>query len=145
MANKVVQTSISNFTLHFYTDGEGKPRAIASRRIVSRGPLSELPEGAECLRSLVKGFSLQQGFLIDVNWLFRELPFEIAQQVLVEDEELRLPPQALPIDDVETCGIPETDRRVLWPLVRQHRGGFFVVHIDCTTEPFTWVLRESSE
>jgi signal transduction histidine kinase len=106
MAGKVVQTSISNFTLHFYTDGEGKPRAIASRRIVSRGPLSELPEGAECLRSLVKGFSLQQGFLIDVNWLFRELPFEIAQQVLVEDEELRLPPQALPIDDVETVFKP---------------------------------------
>jgi len=102
MADKVVQTSISDFTLHFYIDGQGKPRAMASRRIVSRGPLGELPDGAECLRSLVKGFSLQQGFIIDVNWLFRELPFEIAQQVLVEDEELRLPPQALPIDDMET-------------------------------------------
>jgi 8-oxo-dGTP diphosphatase len=38
----------------------------------------------------------------------------------------------VPVDRVEALRIPETDRRVMWPLVRQHRGGgFFTVHIDC--------------
>ena len=44
---------------------------------------------------------------------------------------------------VESLNIPETDRRVMWPHVRRHRGGFFVVHIDCSTEPFTWRLEQS--
>lgn len=38
--------------------------------------------------------------------------------------------------------IPETDRRVIWPLFWQHRGGFFMVHIDCTTEPMTWQVQQ---
>ena len=45
--------------------------------------------------------------------------------------------------DVESLPIPETDRRVMWPTVRAHRGGFFVVHIDCSVEPFVWRLCES--
>lgn len=28
--------------------------------------------------------------------------------------------------------IPYTDRTIIWPLVRQHQGGFFAVHIDCS-------------
>ncbi|MEE2907035.1 MAG: NUDIX hydrolase [Planctomycetota bacterium] len=36
--------------------------------------------------------------------------------------------------------IPETDRRVIWPLVQKHKGGFFGAHIDCRTDPFTWSL-----
>lgn len=47
-------------------------------------------------------------------------------------------------DTVESLDIPETDRRVMWPSVQSHRGGFFMVHIDCTTDPFTWQLVESS-
>lgn len=39
--------------------------------------------------------------------------------------------------------IPETDRKVMWPQVRAHRGGFFMVHIDCTQEPMAWVVQES--
>ena len=38
--------------------------------------------------------------------------------------------------------IPETDQRVIWPLVQQHRKGFFGAHIDCTTDPFTWSLTQ---
>lgn len=52
------------------------------------------------------------------------------------------------IDQVETIGIPETDRRVMWPNVKALRGrrealGFFMAHIDCSTDPFTWRLEES--
>jgi len=46
-------------------------------------------------------------------------------------------------DDVERLPIPPTDRAILWPQVRAHRGGFFVVDIDCSTEPMTHSLRES--
>jgi 8-oxo-dGTP diphosphatase len=46
-------------------------------------------------------------------------------------------------DRVPDLGIPDTDRLVMWPMVQQHRGGFFMVHIDCRTDPFTWDLQES--
>jgi len=36
--------------------------------------------------------------------------------------------------------IPQTDRRVIWPLFWANRGGFFMAHIDCTTDPFVWTL-----
>lgn len=46
------------------------------------------------------------------------------------------------VDEVETKKIPETDRQVIWDLVKQHRGGFFAVHIDCSVTPFTWTVQE---
>ncbi|MDP1660432.1 MAG: NUDIX domain-containing protein [Phycisphaerales bacterium] len=37
---------------------------------------------------------------------------------------------------IDALPIPETDRRIIWPLVLKHdhadRPGFFAVHIDCT-------------
>ncbi len=51
----------------------------------------------------------------------------------------------IPQEKVMDLKIPETDRRVIWPMVCKHRGGFFGVHIDCRTDPFTWsVVQESS-
>jgi 8-oxo-dGTP diphosphatase len=44
---------------------------------------------------------------------------------------------------VEALDIPETDRQVMWPNVRKHQGGFFVAHIDCRPNPFTWSLDQS--
>jgi len=48
----------------------------------------------------------------------------------------------IPVDDVESIGIPETDQKILWPLVRKHRGGFFALHIDCSVKPFKWTVQE---
>ena len=38
------------------------------------------------------------------------------------------------VDEVERLRIPETDRKVLWPLLkpRRHAGGFLMVEIDCS-------------
>ena len=47
------------------------------------------------------------------------------------------------IEEVESLDIPITDRQVMWPLVQNHRGGFFMVHIDCSVEPMRWDVRES--
>ncbi|HMN95242.1 MAG TPA: NUDIX domain-containing protein [Phycisphaerales bacterium] len=49
----------------------------------------------------------------------------------------------VPVDEVAALAIPETDRAVMWPNVRRHRGGFFMAHIDCSVDPFTWRLVES--
>jgi 8-oxo-dGTP diphosphatase len=38
----------------------------------------------------------------------------------------------VPIADVASAGIPETDRTIMWPNVQAHRGGFFMVDIDCS-------------
>ena len=46
------------------------------------------------------------------------------------------------VNDVESKNIPNTDREIIWPLVKQHRGGFFAVDIDCTTSPFAWEVKE---
>ena len=58
----------------------------------------------------------------------------------------------VPLDRVESLDIPETDRKVMWPNVLAHRPadggpnghrGFFMAHIDCSTDPFTWRIEES--
>tara|TARA_B100000959_G_scaffold286392_1_gene364839 strand:- start:10472 stop:11005 length:534 start_codon:yes stop_codon:yes gene_type:complete len=46
------------------------------------------------------------------------------------------------VDEVESKDIPNTDQEIIWPLVKQHRGGFFAVDINCKHEPFTWEVKE---
>jgi 8-oxo-dGTP diphosphatase len=48
-----------------------------------------------------------------------------------------------PVDEVDDLPIPATDRDVMWPNVRRHKGGFFMVHIDCCVEPMVWSVDES--
>ncbi len=48
------------------------------------------------------------------------------------------------IDEVANLEIPQTDREIMWPLVQKHRGGFFMVHIDCSVKPMGWEVRESN-
>ena len=99
MNESTIVVSVSDFRLQFYLDDNNIPRAIASRRVYSTiGPLEDLQADAECLEPLVKGFHLQQGFLIDVNWLFQELPFRIEDQALNAHESLHRPEPGGPID-----------------------------------------------
>jgi 8-oxo-dGTP diphosphatase len=49
-------------------------------------------------------------------------------------------------DQIESLPLPETDRRIIWPLVRRHDGerpGFFVVHIDCRDGGMKWQVEQS--
>ncbi len=44
-------------------------------------------------------------------------------------------------DEVEhKLNVPETDRRIIYPLFREYRGQFFHVHIDCTDGQYVWRL-----
>jgi 8-oxo-dGTP diphosphatase len=47
------------------------------------------------------------------------------------------------VEDVAALPIPQTDREVMWPNVCRHRGGFFMVHIDCSQEPMVPRLCEA--
>ena len=44
---------------------------------------------------------------------------------------------------VASLPLPETDRRIIWPLVHEHEGGFFAVHIDCDGPELTWTVEQS--
>ncbi len=53
-------------------------------------------------------------------------------------------------DSIDSLPLPESDRKVIWPLIRQHEGpaatdpharpGFFAVHIDCTGDEISWTV-----
>lgn len=53
------------------------------------------------------------------------------------------------LDEIDSLPIPETDRQIIWPLVRQAEPtprnpepGFFAVHIDCTGPSLTWAVEQ---
>ncbi len=52
-------------------------------------------------------------------------------------------------EDIDGLPLPETDRRVIWPLIRAHeapegqRPGFFSVHIDCRGGGVEWTVEQS--
>ena len=109
MVGETLEHSISDFKLTFYVDDDGSPRALASRRVRHAGlaSLSRASDGLLCLEPLAKGFDLEQGFLIDVYWLTRDLPFSLARQILSPDEaELVVPQEAGPMDDLTTVFEP---------------------------------------
>jgi len=51
--------------------------------------------------------------------------------------------------EVESLDLPETDRRVIWPMIRRHeqadpwaRPGFFAIHIDCSGPEMRWDVHQ---
>lgn len=51
--------------------------------------------------------------------------------------------QWVPVASISDLDLPDTDRRIMWPSAQKHRGGFFMVEIDCTKEPFEFRVVES--
>ena len=74
-------------------------------------------------------------FLFEVK---RPILHEEIQNMVFEEGTL----EWVHVDDVEHKNIPDTDKKIIWNLVKQHRGGFFAVDIDCSKEPFTWEIKE---
>ena len=54
------------------------------------------------------------------------------------------------LDQIDALLLPDTDRRIIWPLIRAHerisggdgRPGFFAVHIDCTGPQMSWAVEQ---
>lgn len=73
------------------------------------------------------------------HWLM--FLYEVTRPVRVERmtfEEGRL--EWHDLEAVESLAIPETDRKVIWPLFRRFRGRFFAAHIDCRDGRYDWRL-----
>lgn len=57
-------------------------------------------------------------------------------------------------DTLDTLALPDTDRRIIWPLIRSaenglswshsRRPGFFAVHIDCRGKDMVWSVEQES-
>jgi 8-oxo-dGTP diphosphatase len=119
--------------------GEG-PHECAVREIHEEAGLS-LPPDMVRLTGIVseRGYEGQTHWLI---FLFEVLrPITRDEITMVDFDEGRL--EWVDIARVHDLPIPETDREFMWPLVQSHRGGFFMVHIDCTVEPMKWTVTES--
>ncbi len=54
-------------------------------------------------------------------------------------------------EEIEGLPLPDTDRQIIWPLVRKHETsggdgglGFFALHIDCAGESITWNVEQET-
>ena len=111
MRDWTLPVSVSRFHLEFYRENH-VPRAVASRRITlpSLGE-TDLPERADCLGPLLhEGFSTIQGFFLDVDWLFGDLPFSIASRILKDPEELLYPDERF--EPCATCAVVQPVREM---------------------------------
>ena len=45
-------------------------------------------------------------------------------------------------DAIGSLPLPETDKRVIWPLFWKYRGQFFAAHINCRNNELTWRLEQ---
>ncbi|MBL9140846.1 MAG: NUDIX domain-containing protein [Phycisphaerae bacterium] len=93
----------------------------------------------------MSGIVSERGYEGQTHWLI--FLFEVTRAVhpseipLMEFDEGKL--EWVPEDQIESLAIPNTDRTIMWPAVRAHAGGFFMVEIDCSVKPMTHRIVES--
>jgi 8-oxo-dGTP diphosphatase len=113
------------------------PARCAQREIQEEAGLSIPIE-----RLHLAGLISETGYDHQTHWLmfyYQVLgPVELEPFTMREGSLEWIEPEA-----IESLPMPETDRQVIWPLVRAHAGGFFAVHIDCTGPELAWQVQES--
>ena len=80
-----VSMETSPFHLQFYQEPDGTPRIVATRRVLAQ-QLPQLVGLSECVHRLAGGLGLVQGFFIDPDWFFGDLPEQVARAVLNDRE-----------------------------------------------------------
>lgn len=85
------------------------------------------------------GLVSEKAFGDQTHWLM--FLYEVTRPVSIERTEFEEGTlEWHQLDAVEQLQIPETDRRVIYPLFRRYRGRFFHVHIDCRDGACDWRL-----
>lgn len=121
------------------TEGEG-PHECAVREIYEEAGLRLTPEMVR-----LTGIVSERAYEGQTHWLI--FLFEVMRPVRRDEivamdfDEGML--EWVDVEKVHDLPIPQTDREFMWPLVKNHRGGFFMVHIDCSVEPMVWTVTES--
>jgi 8-oxo-dGTP diphosphatase len=112
------------------------PGACALREIHEEAGLALRPADLH-----LTGVVSETGYLDQAHWLMflYEVvgPVAVARQSFAEGRLEWHPPAALP-----SLPIPETDRRVIWPLFWRYRGSFFAAHIDCRGGTLRWRVEQ---
>lgn len=90
LETQVKSVQVWEFHLRFYRETDGTPRVLATRlvRIPGDKRLARMPT---CFDSAGRTVTIRQGFFIDPNWLFHDMPTFLAAQVLKGSQEF-IPP-----------------------------------------------------
>ncbi len=92
-------------------------------------------------RLQLAGIVSEKGYEGQTHWLmfiYRVLGAVSVEKRTISEGELHWKT----IEDLEHLPLPETDREIIWPLIFEHEGGFFAVHIDCTGEKLCWTVEQ---
>lgn len=113
------------------------PTAAAIREIREETGL-EIPADRLHLSGIVSETAYQREthwliFLYDVIGPVELEPHEMDEGTLDWHDE----------SQVDVLALPETDLKIIWPLRAKHRGGFFMVHIDCQNDELCWRVEQS--
>jgi len=119
------------------------PAQCARREIMEEAAIEVPPE-----RLHLGGLISEAGYEGEGHWLlfyFRVLgPVEVTTGVMCEGRLEWHDP-----GEIDRLSLPETDRRVIWPLIRRTEPagpgqlpGFFSVHIDCTGPEMRWGIEQ---
>lgn len=121
------------------------PAQCARREIMEEAELDIPPERLHLI-----GLVSEQEFEGKGHWLmfvYRVLgPVETPARQIREGELAWFTPE-----EVDALPLPETDRKVIWPLMRKAEArtpggvpGFFAVHIDCRDGGMTWHIEQET-
>ncbi len=122
------------------SQGEG-PHECAVREIREEAGVTVAEKDLRCF-----GVVSERAYQGEMHWLIflfeLIVPMDASRVSMEEIDEGRL--EWVPLDHVESKNIPWTDREIMWPAVRKHRGGgYFMVHIDCSVKPPVHRMTES--
>lgn len=123
--------------LHMH-EGES-PMTCALREIEEEAGLRLTPADLH-----LTGLVSETAYGDDTHWLM--FLYETAHPVTIQRTQIR--EGALEWhewDEIPNLAIPETDRQVIYPLMRRHHGRFFHVHIDCRNGSIEWRLEHPVE
>jgi len=113
------------------------PAQCARREILEE---AEIDVPIERLRLV--GMVSEAGYQGETHWLM--FIYRVVGPVRVEPRSMREGDLEWHEESaVSTLALPETDRQVIWPLLREHAGRFFAVHIDCTRGELRWTVEHS--
>ena len=113
------------------------PAECARREIMEEAGVSVPVDGLR-LVALVS----ERGFLGQGHWLM--FVYRVVSPVRVEETTIREGRlEWHEPESIMSLPLPETDRRVIWPLLESQQGRFFAVHIDCEGPEMVWTVEQA--